>query len=817
MRTTFLGQRCGGKAFWAIFACSVLYLSPPCDAASATFAGGAGEPDDPYQIATAQQLVAMGQDPNLLSKHFVLAADIDLDPNGPHGRVFQAPLISPEATVATAGDPQLQGPQFAGTFDGRGHTIHHFTVSLAGKAGTCTGGLFGAIGEAGVVRNLTLADLNITSQGTALGGLTGANLGCIVRCRVSGSMAAVDLLGSAATAGGLVGINLATVTQCCSSITITGKRSLAGLVGRNEWGTVSDCYFAGSVDASSLGWHVGGLIGDNMHGRIVRCYAAGTVKPTGATAVGGLAGYPVGKYSGLFTLIGLSYFLHQADGGGPDNGLGKSLSSTQMRQRDSFSRWDFHGSKTDGTDDTWFMPEGGSPVLSWETDKTGLIAVPQACGLPQEKAAEALAEADLGLGSILGDYDPCVPAGQVLGTRPASLATPGESVDLWVSLGPYDWSRNPGDGAEASPYQLTLGGQLACLHTRPDLWHSSFVLVDDLEMRHHPLNGSLIAPDQNQADSEFQGTGFGGYLDGRGHKINHLTITAPSWSLYVGLFGRTEERAVIRNLRLQDASVTAGPINLFVGILAGRNLGTVQDCLVQGTLVCGPSANYVGCMTGFQDGSLIRCGIDCYVLMSGNDLGGLTGKNVGRIDLCAARGLVETPGGGDVGGIAGWSYGTISNTYTTMDLTIPPTGHCTAGGLVGSVNTYSGSGAGGLRIVGDGHSVLVGTSYRPSPETFVRNCHAAGRISGVQEFDPNSYVRGLVAHTARPNMVSASVWDMEATGFHYSDGGIGLTTQQMMSSQTLAAYGFDFINTWTICEGKNYPRLKWEGVQCEAQ
>jgi hypothetical protein len=67
-----------------------------------------------------------------------------------------------------------------------------------------------------------------------------------------------------------------------------------------------------------------------------------------------------------------------------------------------------------------------------------------------------------------------------------------------------------------------------------------------------------------------------------------------------------------------------------------------------------------------------------------------------------------------------------------------------------------------------------------------------------------------------PTKVIGSVWDVQATGCLYNGAGTGLTTQQMMSSETLATYGFDFVNTWTICEGKDYPKLKWESVECEA-
>ena len=48
------------------------------------FAGGTGEPNDPYQIATAEQLIGFGADGDLLDKHFVLIADIDLGIGSAH-------------------------------------------------------------------------------------------------------------------------------------------------------------------------------------------------------------------------------------------------------------------------------------------------------------------------------------------------------------------------------------------------------------------------------------------------------------------------------------------------------------------------------------------------------------------------------------------------------------------------------------------------------------------------------------------------------------------------------------------------------------
>jgi len=55
-----------------------LWETVPCK-----YSGGSGTPDDPYQIATAAYLIALGDTPEDYDKHFILTADIDLDPNLP--------------------------------------------------------------------------------------------------------------------------------------------------------------------------------------------------------------------------------------------------------------------------------------------------------------------------------------------------------------------------------------------------------------------------------------------------------------------------------------------------------------------------------------------------------------------------------------------------------------------------------------------------------------------------------------------------------------------------------------------------------------
>ena len=69
----------------------VLVQSYASSHAYAQYGGGTGEPNNPYQIATAEDLMALGDSPEDYDKHFILTADIDLDPKLPGRKVLQKP------------------------------------------------------------------------------------------------------------------------------------------------------------------------------------------------------------------------------------------------------------------------------------------------------------------------------------------------------------------------------------------------------------------------------------------------------------------------------------------------------------------------------------------------------------------------------------------------------------------------------------------------------------------------------------------------------------------------------------------------------
>ncbi|MHC4726341.1 MAG: GLUG motif-containing protein, partial [Planctomycetota bacterium] len=265
------------------FLITICSLSFP---AYAKYGGGTGEPNSPYQIATAEDLMLLGDSPEDYDMHFILTADIDLDPNLPGRKVFDKAVISPDVNDTQFG---FQGIPFMGVFDGNGHTISNFNyISISAQ----NIGLFGYIGfrwgidpwrGEGEIKNLGLIDPNIdTGTGGSAGSLAGTlGKGAISNCYVKGgSIAGFD------TVGGLVGINSGKITNCYSTISVSGGWYVGGFVGHNsQSSTITNCYSTGSVSGNL---YVGGFVGSNF-GTITNCYSTGSVSGT-PTLVGGLVG-----------------------------------------------------------------------------------------------------------------------------------------------------------------------------------------------------------------------------------------------------------------------------------------------------------------------------------------------------------------------------------------------------------------------------------------------------------------------------------------------------------------------------------------------
>jgi hypothetical protein len=222
-----------------------------------------------------------------------------------------------------------------------------------------------------------------------------------------------------------------------------------------------------------------------------------------------------------------------------------------------------------------------------------------------------------------------------------------------------------------------------------------------------------------------------------------------------------------------------------IGGLVGYNSGTIVSCHTTAdieTTNSSADSHGGGGLAGVNVGVLADSSADAEVVGSGL-LGGLTGSNFGVIWRCFARG--EVAGGDRLGGLVGSAVeGTISNCYSVA--TVSGTYGIYTGGLIGY---YAGD-------------VLM-------------DCYAAGAVYNG-DIDEQWDWGGLIGSSGgRAPTINHCFWDIESSLSTVSDGGKGLTTSEMQTRDTFTQAGWRFHTTWMICEGQDYPRLQWEGIDCD--
>ncbi len=317
-------------------------------AESSPYAGGTGTAEDPYRIATAEQLLALSAAVNDGSVNgypgtcFVLTEDIDLA-----GAAWQ-----PIGQMDLA-DQSNVSCMFMGVFDGQGHTISNMTFSSdypivgAGIFGmnlgevknlnaknitvTCTDTFSNAVGAVvgynmGMVHDVTLSGENSIAGVNCIGGIAGGNNGAVYNCSVDGTT--IRVLGDnafpegrivqadVAECGGLLigGSFGGSIDNCTAKGTVVAEGNepiaLGGIAGCLEMmDTVSNCTADVTITTVNGGHAIGGLCGfggSHSNGNIIaetdgvvttkypseiiNCSATAVINAPGATHVGGLFG-----------------------------------------------------------------------------------------------------------------------------------------------------------------------------------------------------------------------------------------------------------------------------------------------------------------------------------------------------------------------------------------------------------------------------------------------------------------------------------------------------------------------------------------------
>ena len=265
------------------------------DYAASSFDGGSGTKDDPYKIATAEQLALLASDVNSgiagkthTKDYFILTNNIDLSGHRWIPIGFQ-----------TSASRHFKS--FSGFFDGNGKKITGLYVDERGNDRSA--GLFGVVSA--VSNEPTFKDIIIEGAtvyagdstdssdfsygGGVLAGMItvsgGSNVDYIAikNCTVSGTV------NSNMYAGGLIGdASYALITNCVADVEVTGLATSGGFVGNAFASEFTDCIAHKNV---SGGWSTGGFAGILYYNNTInRCAAYGDVRATDWN-VGGFVGY----------------------------------------------------------------------------------------------------------------------------------------------------------------------------------------------------------------------------------------------------------------------------------------------------------------------------------------------------------------------------------------------------------------------------------------------------------------------------------------------------------------------------------------------
>jgi len=228
---------------------------------------------------------------------------------------------------------------------------------------------------------------------------------------------------------------------------------------------------------------------------------------------------------------------------------------------------------------------------------------------------------------------------------------------------------------------------------------------------------------------------------------------------------------------------------------------------IENLFIDAPERNNTGLFGYIGRGEVTDLGIEDASVAADENVGGLAGYNEGFISNVYVTGKIS--GNRDVGGLIGRNEdGTITESYTTTTTS----GEEYVGGLVG-YNSWDGaitkSYTTGRVTVEKYAGGLVG-----SHGGIIDECYAAGYVSGER------YVGGLVGHTWGGSEVTDSYYDYEAVERSYPmaeyvgreavkrsrDEGIPKTAEAMRRQDTYE--GWDFKETWEIIEGKSYPYVR---------
>lgn len=537
---------------------------------------------------------------------------------------------------------------YTGNFDGNGHTISGLYINST-AANT---GLFGYVGAAGEIKNVTISDSVITSTQNYTGAVVGDSKGNITNChttattRVTGAnyvggivgeldsnmslaqcsnAGEVQGTGTSGYAGGIAGrvqSNASNaLTDSYNTGRITGVANVGGIAGHlYNGGGIQNVYNTGSVSASK--GVAGGIVGAFRYGTLKNAYNAGLVEASTKGGVAGRLEWTGGNktlqnvfYSAEYEAIG------NLNGYTIQNGTATAKTSDELKALTSEDLGGGFAADTNGIN-------SGYPVLAWQN------------------------------GTVKSD-------------------DPEKDDNGWQGEAAKDAPQQK-DGV----YQIGTPEELAWFAEKAaqDSTDLKAVLTADLDLNNNVWTG---------IGGQTADTGFAGTLDGAGHTIKNLYLkngkdlipynkgTVKNLTL-AGILKGGDETAALTGTNAgtleeitSNVTVTGG--NKIAGI-AGNNTkdGVIKDCHNTGAVT---GESYAAGIVAYNEGSVTGCSNTAVITAGSTFAGGIAAANTNAVKSEAAN-VSKSANSGHVivsssaerayaGGVVGWNNASVSSLYNT--------------------------------------------------------------------------------------------------------------------------------------------------------
>ncbi|WP_053373858.1 chitobiase/beta-hexosaminidase C-terminal domain-containing protein [Paenibacillus sp. FJAT-27812] len=703
-------------------------------------------------------------------------------------------------------------PLYHGVYDAmvQGGSIQ--STESAQGADLFVGGIAGKNSTASIYQSKAASTIAVSGGKTvAIGGLTGFNDGIIVSSEAQNGILADK--GSVYHIGGIAGLSAGGEIHYTKAVSPNGEKiavgsavtqpgvvpaaQVGGFVGSGDYTRITNSTSNVPIEINCINpdntIYAGGFAGllgdsDNRTGLIQWAYATGSLNVNGLTGayVGGFAG-SVDHYS-----ISDAYASGNVQNAGFDTRSGGFAGAVERQAVISKAYAVLGSIQTSGINAATISYTGGFAGYNDGTLKSVYADV--------SDIAVKASGANVYKGSFIGynfrdgkaeqsSYKGALaPIGRNIGA--AEGLTP---KDLTAGLGLSDWS------FDVDTTFLSNQGTTEAVVTNAKQLAGVVLLYNDTGLDYYRLYNRAATAKLNLAKITLASdialnnrkwvpiNRFAGELDGQGHSISGLKLTAGD----AGAAGFiSENEGKIHHLTFAEASVEGGEST---GIAAGINRagGTIEDVSVSGTV---SGQGNVGGVVGVNEGRIATTYASGTISSVGAEkvtaAGGIAGHNKAGASITESFSYADIRSASKqaaAGGIAGLQQGEIDNTYNAGRVAAQGTEEARAGGIAGlaSSGTISHSLNTGEIVASVGGKLVKGKTFfggiagqKNNAAALIQNLFnkqmlkanfayhdASGKSAAGQASEASGLLAAELVSTKLPAQLGAAKWKA-AAGFY---------------------------------------------------